>query len=311
MIPRSVFPWARSRLRPVDKAPEPEKEVVVFWHVPKSGGTTLKSIYECMGKTIANRAGVDPRFEHHNEDEIVAFRPWPGVSKASYVNVDTTSRAGIDRAKKLGLVESGVVDMIVTSDPTYAVENLFDATHKGRVMALFRHPIDRLVSRFYYLREAKWEKQYRPQWKRIDILEYAKVRNTDNDHMVKKMAGIAANATATEAHLRVAMRTIEKRFIVGLMDQMEESVRRFNIVMGIIETDENKKCMDHFFHDSLGAKRHKSNSHPQVKKESATWNALAKRNKLDLRLYDYILQLFDEQRGIIESYSKATESAER
>jgi hypothetical protein len=211
----------------------------------------------------------------------------------------------------LGLVESGVVDMIVTSDPTYAVENLFDATHKGRVMALFRHPIDRLVSRFYYLREAKWEKQYRPQWKRIDILEYAKVRNTDNDHMVKKMAGIAANATATEAHLRVAMRTIEKRFIVGLMDQMEESVRRFNIVMGISETDENKKCMDHFFHDSLGAKRHKSNSHPQVKKGSATWNALAKRNKLDLRLYDYILQLFDEQRDIIESYSKATESAER
>ena len=111
-----------------------------------------------------------------------------------------------------------------------------------------------------------WEQQYRPQWKRIDVLQFAKKRNTDNNYMVKKLAGLGVNATATEEDLRMAMRTINKRFIVGLMDQMEESVHRFNIAMGINESDEeNQQCMNHFFHDSVGAKRHNSNSHPKVR----------------------------------------------
>ena len=104
-----------------------------------------------MGRTIANRAGVDPRYGHQSEEEVIAFQPWPGVSRASYVNVDTTNKPGLNRAKNMGLVHSGLVDMIITSDITYAVENLFDESHKGRVLGLFRHPIDRLVSKFYYL----------------------------------------------------------------------------------------------------------------------------------------------------------------
>ena len=83
--------------------------------------------------------------------------------------------------------------------------------------------------------------------------------------MVKKLAGLGVNDTATEEDLRMSMRTIRTRFIVGLMDQMEESVHRFNIVMGINESDEvNQQCMNHFFHDSVGAKRHNSNSHLKV-----------------------------------------------
>lgn len=301
-----LYPWARNHLRPLTAIPEPSEETVLFWHIPKSGGSTVKSIYECLGKTLAHQAGVDPRYGHQSDDEIIAFSPWPGVSKASYVNVDTTNRPGILRAKRLGLVTSGLANMIFTSEPTFAIENLFDESHKGRVLALFRHPIDRLVSKFYYLREATWEQQYRPQWKNIDILEFATKRNTDKNHMVKKLAGLGVNQTATEDDLRMAMRTIRKRFIVGLMDKMEESVHRFNVVMGINEeVAENQQCMNHFFHHSLGAKKHNSNSHPHVNPGSPTWNAFAKRNSLDIRLYKFVLRLFDEQKEIIETYASS------
>jgi len=30
-----LYPWARQHLRPVDVVPEPEKETVLFWHIPK------------------------------------------------------------------------------------------------------------------------------------------------------------------------------------------------------------------------------------------------------------------------------------
>mmetsp|Transcript_29523 Transcript_29523/g.62210 ORF Transcript_29523/g.62210 Transcript_29523/m.62210 type:complete len:121 (-) Transcript_29523:242-604(-) len=110
-----------------------------------------------------------------------------------------------------------------------------------------------------------WEEQYRPQWKRLDILEFAEKRNTDNNYIVKKLAGLGANDEATEADLRVAMRTIQRRFIVGLMDQMEESIHRFNTVMGINEeVEENRLCMDRFFNGSNGATRHNANSHLKV-----------------------------------------------
>lgn len=84
--------------------------------------------------------------------------------------------------------------------------------------------------------------------------------------MVKKMAGLGWNETATEDDLRVAMRTIKKRFVVGLTDQMEESILRFNIIMGIdvVAGEENRKCMDIFFHHPIGHTKHSSNDHPTV-----------------------------------------------
>ena len=54
------------------------------------------------------------------------------------MNVDTTNKQGLNRAKNMGLVPSGVVNMIITADIAYAVENLFDASRKGRVLGLFR-----------------------------------------------------------------------------------------------------------------------------------------------------------------------------
>ena len=41
----------------------------------------------------------------------------------------------------------------------------------------------------------------------------------------------------------------------------------------------------------------------QVEEGSPAWKALAEKNALDIRLYDYILQLFEEQKEVIESYA--------
>lgn len=96
----------------------------------------MRTIYECLGLAIADKAGVDPQYLHDDEDEVVAFQPWPGVSRATYVNVDATNRAGLDRARDMGLVPSGLVDLVVTGDVPYAVRELFDESHKGRVVSL-------------------------------------------------------------------------------------------------------------------------------------------------------------------------------
>lgn len=50
----------------------------------------------------------------------------------------------------MNLVGSELADVIVIQH-LYEAEGLFDGHHRGRLFAVFRHPIERAVSMFYYL----------------------------------------------------------------------------------------------------------------------------------------------------------------
>ena len=65
-------------------------------------------------------------------------------------------------------------------------------------MGLFRHPVSRLVSKFYYLQIADWERGYKPQWKDMSVSYWARHSNNDNEHMVKKLAGKRMNDVVDE-----------------------------------------------------------------------------------------------------------------
>jgi hypothetical protein len=166
-------------------------------------------------------------------------------------------------AKKNGLIASGFVDMIFSSFPQLAARHLLDPEHKGTAFVMLRHPVDRLISKFYYLQVATWEKTYRPDWKDMDILEWARTQNGDNNSLIKKLAGYSQTHPLTAVELELAKTTLRERFIIGRMDQFEESIHRFNTIMGI---DENEKrirfCMDRFF--SKDDRKTNSNPHPRV-----------------------------------------------
>ena len=97
----------------------------------------------------------------------------------------------------------------------------------------------------------------------MSVLEFAVKENDDNNHMVKKLAGKALNETVVEEDLLIAMRTVASRFIVGLTDQMEESIHRFNMVIGIdVSNEESQQCMGQFF--GPNGERRNTNPHPEV-----------------------------------------------
>jgi len=261
-----------------------------------------------MNQTIANKAGLNPKIGDHvqYEERLTVFRPNKDGGGPAYINVQTTSREGILRAEKLGLVPSGLADIIFTGNPIFAIEHLYDRGHKGRILALFRHPVERLISKFYYVQVADWEKSYHPEYKQLSLLDYAKSDiASDRNLMVQKLSG---KVHVTQGDLRDAMETVQLRFFVGLTNQMEESIRRFNVVIGIDQSDEEiKKCMDQNFGNNIRVEKKNSNPHPKVEQDSPEWKAFAEKNGLDIQLYDYVVQLFEEQRGIIESYASALE----
>ena len=156
-------------------------------------------------------------------------------------------------------------DIIFTAYPSFAIDSLYNENHKGRAFGLFRHPVDRLVSKFYYLQKATWERTYRPEWKHVGILKFAKELNFDNNSYVKQLSGKRMGDTVNETDLQFAIETVKERFVVGLMDHMEESIRRFNVYMGI-DTDGSElghKCMNKYFGEHSEVKN--SNSHKKVR----------------------------------------------
>ena len=83
--------------------------------------------------------------------------------------------------------------------------------------------------------------------------------------MVKSLVGKPWSQDATQEDLRVAIGTVRELVVVGLMSEMEESIHRFNIFMGIDETEAtNDRCMRSYF--GHGVKKSNAHSHPKVRK---------------------------------------------
>lgn len=81
--------------------------------------------------------------------------------------------------------------------------------------------------------------------------------------MVKSLVGKPWSQEATEDDLTLAIGTLKSKFVIGLMNQMEESVHRFNVILGINENEEVKnRCMRGYF--GHGVKKKNSHSHPKV-----------------------------------------------
>eukprot|EP00574_Skeletonema_japonicum_P014016 CAMPEP_0201721852 /NCGR_PEP_ID=MMETSP0593-20130828/6409_1 /ASSEMBLY_ACC=CAM_ASM_000672 /TAXON_ID=267983 /ORGANISM="Skeletonema japonicum, Strain CCMP2506" /LENGTH=407 /DNA_ID=CAMNT_0048212729 /DNA_START=60 /DNA_END=1283 /DNA_ORIENTATION=+ len=301
----TLLPWAQYNLVDIHEGPVQSPDATnMFWHIPKAGGTTAKQLYQCMGKTLTIRIGIDPRHGHDQTDEIVVFPPIAGKDWNT-VNVDTTIRPGIVRAKKMGLVQSHTADLIFTMEPAFAGEQLFDPKNKGRIMALFRNPVDRLVSKFYYLQTATWERTYKPEWKEMSIVDWAELPSEDENFMVRKLSGKRFSEPVNEMDLILAKEFLRQRVVVGLMGEMTESFRRFNIAMNVDVHDErNNRCIQEYFgNKDTGSVVKNSNKHPKVVEGSEEWHALAKKNHLDMILYAYAERLFEEQKEIVDSYT--------
>jgi len=162
--PERINPVFENNIKPLDRNSiinSEDKETAIFWHIAKSGGTTIKSIYKCMRKVMTVRVGVEHKWGHDTEEELVIFEP--GSTGMLTVNADTLSPSGIIKAAEMGLVESHLVDIIVTTNINYAIDHLYSPDHKGIAFALFRHPVKRLISKFYYVQTATWERSYRPE----------------------------------------------------------------------------------------------------------------------------------------------------
>jgi hypothetical protein len=267
--------------------------VPFLFHVPRSGVSTVKDIIgSCYGKTEAADIGGRKRTRLRDTSLKVVL----SEDGAKYVNVDTYTWEGIKRSKKLGLIESGLVDLVV-SRHFYQAATLFNSDQKGICFTMIRHPIERAISLFHYLGVADWEPAYDPSLAYINIEMYARSERSEHNWMVRFLSN-EMDGDLSNKHLAVAKEVLQRKCLVGLLDEKDESFRRFDQYFGWTTEDKVQlECRDKLLHWGWSNKF----SHPNVEKGSVVWDLLYKKNELDMQLYEYARELFVEQAGIFQN----------
>ncbi len=217
-----------------------------------------------------------------------------------YVNVDVTTAEGIREASELGFASSDLADVVFTPLVTEAAQFLLGndddvGGRRGRMFALFRHPVNRVVSIFYYLQSATWEPTYNPAYADWTIDDYARSPNCESNWMVRTLVDKMTGPLEPE-DVNVAMETLRRKCLVGLLEDMEGSVTRFHHYFRFrTPYDDALGCSLRNFATKGGNHGQNGHVHPNLDPKSETYRILEQKNQLDVRLYDYAKELYAEQ----------------
>ncbi len=228
-------------------------EALIFLHVPKSAGTTVNRLIE----------GEYPLFKIFSVDPV--FSKW----SCDHLWNLSSKRLARFRVFK-GHMLFGL-HKILPQSATY--------------FAVFRDPIDRVLSAFYFMRNYVLHPNYwrfkRDEWELEDF-----VRNSPRDNVQTKIvAGASYEEPCTAEIFERAKGNLRQHFsVVGLSERFEESLAlmklRFDWTLGS------------YYSFNITRTRPKKRDVPQ-----ATLDLIAQRNSFDIALYAEAARIFEDDIG--------------
>ncbi|KAL3805043.1 hypothetical protein HJC23_003271 [Cyclotella cryptica] len=255
-------------------------DVPFYWHVPRSGGGTVNDVLgSCLKLVLASDAGGSGDF---------------GQGALSFVNVDAYSPKGIQRAKNLDLITSGLAD-VVMSPLLHDAAALFTPTHNGRLFTMLRHPIERATSLFYFIQDTQWKepKTRNDQFADISIENFYKQGLAENNWMTRFLTNQLTKAELTDEDLELAKNILKRKFLIGLLEEKTQSFERFQKYFGWSLPDDG--CIQKKIEWTWPMKHR----HVSVEEGSDAWFLIRAQNEYDIQLYEYAKEIFVQQESLI------------
>ena len=260
-----------------------------FWHIPRSGGATMNDIFSiCHHLRVATNIGI---VGGHHLDTNLDLMDYEGQK---YLNVDISTAQGIQRAVDMGFASSDLTDVAISS-LLHDSAPLFTPLRKGKMFTIFRHPVDRMVSMFYFMQDTVWKapSTYNKELAEITIESYFLRQLGENNWHVRFLTNQLTKAYVDEQDFQLAKEILRRKTLVGLLSQKDESFDRFAKHFGW----KPKKGRD------LECQKRRlqwdwSLRHPhevEILEGNRLWNLISGQNEYDMRLYEYAQYLFEEQ----------------
>ena len=278
LVPLRYFSDMSDPARPTD--------VPYFFHVPRAGGSTVKEVVgNCLKLVQASDVGVR---DGHGEDPVLQVLD---IKECRYVNVDTTTVPGIQRAAALGLSSSGLADVVVSSY-FHDSAGLYDLGHQGRAFIVLRDPMERAASMYWYRIEEVGDLD-----RSVSIEDYAQGNGIENNWMCRFIAN-RMTGELTKDDLEEAKEILRTKFLVGFVDDFDESLHRIMKYAGWSYKDDGTERMkqEDCIKDLAG---HGTNANPveyELPKRGSQAHALISwQTQFDSKLYSYARELFEKQ----------------
>ena len=246
------------------------KATPFYWHVAKSGGTSVQDRYaHCFGLLEASEIGA---MNGHDKEETL--RVVEVNESKNHVNVDVSSVDGIIRASSLNLVASNMTDVIFSPLIQQSVTHLFSHDNKGQMFAMFRHPVHRVTSLFYYLQIATWEPTYNPVLRNMTLLEYANSDLVEANFVLRSLVDKMEGPLSWD-DVNVAKEYLRRKCLVGLVEQYEESIDKFDSFFDFRPKRKNVDSCISELRENGGSNVH---HHPSIDPMSEEYQILERKN---------------------------------
>ena len=244
-----------------------KSDVLFFWQTRETGEHIFPDMLtECFGLTLA----YSPGRQWHKEPELRVHR----LNGRNYVNCDTTSKEGLQRAKDLKLTSSDISGLVIVSPFIREVSDIMTDDNFGRIFAFFRHPIERELERG---KAGKFEDNFLTRF------------------IINKPEG-----ELNFVDLGQAKKIIREKVVVGLLDEnLDESVNRMAAYFGWRGSEVCiESYVDKLPREKLG---------DLVDGTDAIWRLLEPYNMFDIQLYEHARSVFRSQKQTIVSLQKQLE----
>jgi hypothetical protein len=221
------------------------------FHIPKTGGTAMATLLQASHGAQHVQLYYQPPFP---------FLPYAECKKlrSFYGNAKSLSSHNVRR---------------------FDAENFWPG---AQFLVVLREPVERLCSAFFHLqRLAPHIKYGRPLPASIEDF----IRNQTEEHnvMVRFRCGLIPGDEVLPKHLDEALAELEKYDLLGLTEDMPETIRRLKVMVPTVA--------EHLSRENINPHREADATY-RSKLPGAVVRLIEQHNSLDIELYQYAHQLF-------------------
>ena len=143
------------------------------------------------------------------------------------------------------------------------------------------------------------EPSYMPELQSWTLEQYATSSVIENNWITRQLAN-QPSGDLDDRHLKIAMEVIRRKFMVGIMKKLKESMTRFEKFFRWkyhVNPTNQEACRERL--TGGGSNSNEKNKKEKPKPGEPLWDLLAAQNLFDIQLYEYIETLFVEQEAFV------------